>query len=278
MSKQLSIYNYDEFGDFFSDFLAAKKLQRKSYSINALARRIGLKSPSTLVMIAKKQRLPSMQSLNLLAVELKLKPEELLYAEVLVGLKGAKSPKEKLAFENRRDKLRLDSSKNPLAVENFEAWLKWYHLLVLEMFSLKGKSSTAEQIYKRIRIAIKKECFFEAINELKTRGLLKETSEGLKTQSHSIKFQSNKSSEALQSFHKRMLEEANISIDHVAVDARFFGELTLAVRQSDWNEAQQAIFDFLKAFNSRFSAKDGDDVYHLTTAMFPLTLKAKDSM
>src|SRR5688572_29633530 len=84
--NKMAIHDYLDYRDFLRDYVKGKRVANPQWSFAVWARQLGLKSPSTLIMIVNGQRHPSSKLAQTLAAQLKLNTNDTRYFLDLVKL------------------------------------------------------------------------------------------------------------------------------------------------------------------------------------------------
>ena len=89
--QKISIFNFDNYLDFLKVVAQPKdSAETNKLTLEDWAKRLGYRSPSSLSMVLKGQRLPSQDMLQAISEDLKLNQFEIQYLELLVKLEKQK--------------------------------------------------------------------------------------------------------------------------------------------------------------------------------------------
>lgn len=270
-----SIYTYGSFGEYFSHYVRHRKTAgggRVSY--RAMARRLRLKSPSLLAMIARGERHPTPAMLHKLCDYMQLSGPEARYAEALVGFKRARDIEEQLRCARELRRLKPANSELVLELETLEMIAKWYAVVILEMTRLPDFKPDAEWISRRLGATVSAEMARETLATLERHGLLEKDKRGrVRKVAEVVRSTVNLPATAIRSFHKQVLLRAHQAIDRQTVQERYFTTLTLPVPKSKIAQASKLIGQFRDEFMRQIS-EDGDtpdEIYHLAVQFFRAT-------
>lgn len=271
---RVSIFDFDS----YRDFLVKAGMPDGLYShtannLKTWAKRLGYKSPSSLTMVMKGQRQPSLEMINALSEDLKMNMKEKQYFMLLVQLEKAKSKN-----KDTKEILEKISSLNPketaisLSLKEFNAISDWYFLAIKQLISMPSFVEDEEWIHQKLRkkvpiIQIKSA--LETMLDTKTigrneNGRLVVLKEGLITTN-------DVPSSAIKRHHFGMINRALESIEEQDVNERQITSVTMKVKEEDIIKAKKYIFEFIKEFNERFSTSEADNLYQLNTQFFSHT-------
>ncbi|POB14120.1 DUF4423 domain-containing protein [Halobacteriovorax sp. DA5] len=273
---RVSIFDFESYCDFL--IKAGMPDGLYSHTANNLktwANRLGYKSPSSLTMVIKGQRPPSLEMINALCEDLQMNMKEKQYFMLLVQLEKAQKKNketkeilEKIAAINPKDKA------TALSLKEFNAISDWYYLAIKQLISMPSFIEEEEWIYLKLRkkVAINQIRYaIETMLETKTigrndDGRLIVLKEGLITTN-------DVPSSAIKRHHYGMINRALEAIQEQPVDERQITSVTMKVKESDVTAAKKYIFDFIKDFNEKFSTNEADNLYQLNTQFFSHTGK-----
>lgn len=271
---KISLFDFDDYRDFLIKVGMPDGLySHTSNNLQAWAKRLGYKSPSSLTMVLKGQRSPSFDMIRALSDDLKMNSKEKQYFELLVQLEKAnkknKDPKEILLKISS-----LNSEKNSisLGLKEFSAISEWYFLAIKQLISTPGFIEDDDWIYKKLRKKVTPSQIKNALNimtEMETigrdsNGMLIVLKEGLLTTN-------DVPSSAIKRHHFGMINRALEAIDEQDVNERQVTSLTMKIKNKDILEAKKCIFDFIKDFNEKFSTSDANELFQLNMQFFKHT-------
>jgi len=275
-AKRGEIYSFSSFGAFFADYVKTRK-GRDKLTYGTLARRLKLKSPSLLAMIARGERQPTPTMLHRLAEFMALTPAERLYADALVGFERAKDIDEQLRCARELKRLKPMSSELVLELDALEMIAKWYAVVILEMTKLPGFRADPAWISQRLGTTVSADMVRDALSTLE-RGQLTQTAPGgrLRKVADIVRSTVNIPATAIRSFHKQVLLRAHQAIDRQEVSERYFTTLTLAVPRAKIPLAGSLIGQFRDDFMTSMGDvnETADEIYHLAVQFFRATDQA----
>jgi len=228
---KVSITSFSTFSSYLTALSNEKKAMGKKFSLRALGQRMGLKSPSALLMIASGKRMPSYEILNRMAHLLKFSDRERDYAEALLGLHKCKDEGTRKSFLQTVERI---SAKNKVAnvdLDVFRLITHWYHMAIFEMTRLVDFRNDPLWIAKRLGQRITAKEAKEAVARMLRLGLLTQEMGDLKTRDVHLTAPQNIPSEAIRSNHRQTLSMAAEALSKQSVNERFVSSTTLAVQK-----------------------------------------------
>ncbi|WP_412477730.1 DUF4423 domain-containing protein [Halobacteriovorax sp. RT-2-3] len=271
---KVSIFDFENYCDFLIKAGMPDGLySHTSNNLKTWANRLGYRSPSSLTMVIKGQRSPSLEMINALSEDLGMNMKEKQYFMLLVQLekaqkknKDTKEILEKIAIINPRGKAIA------LSLKEFNAISDWYFLAIKQLISMPSFIEDEEWIYHKLR---KKPTInqikyaIETMLETKTIG--RNDDGRLIVQKEGLITTNDVPSSAIKRHHYGMINRALEAIEEQPVEERQITSVTMKVKQSDVSEAKKFIFDFIKDFNEKFSTNEANNLYQLNTQFFAHT-------
>lgn len=251
-------------GSSFREYLRAELTKRTkdnpSYSLRAFAKHLGV-SASGLSMTMSGKTPVTLAFIEKAAKKLKLKEE------VLTQLQ--------LQLINEKNKKTFEHDELEFIDEDYFSIIKeWHHYAILNLMRTKDFKPQPSWIAKRLGLTLPE--VQSAIEKLQRVKLLK--IENGKWEDLSSKFTTHsnykKMSAAAKENQKILFSKALDSIENDAFESRFHSGSTIAIKIDDMEHAKIFINNFRKEFMQRFdNLENADDVYHLSVALFGLSIK-----
>jgi uncharacterized protein (TIGR02147 family) len=272
-----------DFNDY-RDFLISKGLPDGMYShtsnnLKNWATRLGYRSASSLTMVLKGQRLPSEIMLDSLIDDLKLTRKEGRYLKLLVKLEKQKKEKRNTTkILKELDKISASESCFKISLQEFNTISDWYALVIKQLIDTPDFVYDYDWIYKRLRKNVSIFQIKKTIRSLIDLKLIKETDDGkLKVLKTGFVTTNDIPSSAIRNHHKGMISQSLKSVTEQTIEERHLAGNTLKIKPEDFSEAKQAIFDFIKQFNAKYSSPDSNDLYQLNIQLFSHTDKVSNN-
>jgi uncharacterized protein (TIGR02147 family) len=272
------IFEYHDYRKFLADWLAFKKASQSSFSLRRLAKEAGLAS-GYLPMVLGGQRPLSHAAWGKLAPHMGLTPREKGFFENLLQLGTSDSHERRVEALNRMQRSPRYQKGNPREAEVYEYLTHWYYVAIREMAAVDDFQDDPHWIQQRLRYSVSLQEVAVALEFLLKNGYLERGAGGkIKAPEKSLDCSGGIYRVALGKYHRELLQLAAESIDKTPSAEReiLCHTVTLGPKAMDEarriaNEAIQKITDLGK------TVEDGEDVYHMEVALFPLTNRKRSS-
>lgn len=267
------IYDFSDLQSYMRAYMKARKQKQSAFSYRWLAKRLGLKSHAHVGAIVRGEKVATAKLMDQFFALMNLESGELLYAKALLGLQNAKTPEERQFFSKKIESLRGKEGQAKILPGGATKFIeKWYHAAILEMIGMSNWREDTKLIARRLRAEVTPSQVEASIKLLLKLGLVKRDDAGkLQRVAESFISTNNVPNAAIRMFHKQMLEKSIRAVDDFKVTERTLLGHTLPIDKSRLKEAQQLIFEFQKSLHNLMQTVDGDEIYHLSIQMFPLT-------
>lgn len=277
MRAEVNLYDFTHYRSFLQADFEARKKKNPAWSHGAWAKRLSLKSNTSILKIIHGQREAGPQIINKLIGFYEFNPNERSYFKNLVKLAKLKNDPEtavlimeKMSNLHPKKKFRLLNDREFLAISH------WWFYAIREMVLLKDFEEDPDWIAKRLRFKLTPREVKKAIEVLLEIHLLKRDPNGTLLPTEQW-FESSDGviSEGLKRFHEGVLECAQSAVRKVDLGIREIGGSTFAIRKEQIPKAIQLLKkmrrDFAEAIEAGTPSGKGDEVYHIEVLFFPLT-------
>lgn len=257
------------------DWYSEKKNKNPSFSLRALAKKMGFNNHTLLSLILKGERRISPRHLESFKKGLGLSEKEREYFDTLVRYQNSETEDEKKIFRSHLMRI----SESPLVFEldhdRFKVIREWYHMAILEMTELKDFKSDAAWIVKRLGRNVSALEVKTAIERLIRLQLLKKEN-GKLVKSHGTLFVSSApKSEAIREHHKQVIQLAMSSIDEQPTTERCVHSFVVTIDETKFSDIEKMIRKFRAKVESTLEKKGGDETYQCSVQFFKLTQGGK---
>lgn len=164
-----SIFLYDNFREFLSDFYNEKK-KSSDYSYRVFSKKAGIKSPNYLALVISGKRDLSISNIHQFAAALELSNDEVEYFETLVLLEQAVQSDEVNFYKNRKQRLRKSRPTSKVKPSKNLIFSEWYYTGVLVLAHGHTLERAVEKIRSEMNLSIN--TIETTINQLLVCGLL----------------------------------------------------------------------------------------------------------
>ncbi len=256
---------------YLRDILIEKQKKNAQYSLRSLAKALGLQS-SFLSMVLNGKRDLSEDKAAQISEKLGLSAIETKRLNLLLRLEKSSQAKQRESLLNELKTLDPNySDRKDLAVEQFKAIAEWYHLPLQLLVDLDGFEWSEEAAAKALGITVHE--VRDALERLNSLELV-EWKPGQKPKKapgrHIVS--SPLKNEALQKYHRQMLEKTATALSTQEPSERFTGTQNLTFDEKQLKEAHQVLneaFDKLALIAEKKSKSK--EIYHANINLIRLT-------
>jgi len=265
------IFGFDDYRSFLQAACETRKQAQRSFNLAAWARKLSLKSSSTLIMILNGTRNPSAELTESLVQDLGLNPEEAEHFRNLVQLEKSKTnPHLRAMILDKMPVIKERPNSQLIKMKYFRLISEWYFMAIRELVDLPDFQEDSEWIQSRLRFRVTKPQIEEAIEVLVQCGLLARGENGKLQYTSSVATTFDVPNEDIQKFHKGSLELMKQAVDQVPAAEREMLNSTFTCRAEDLPLIKKRIRDVLKDL-AIFSDGPGDSVFMLQVGCVPVT-------
>ncbi len=267
----MKAYDFEHFKDFFEYSIREKSIDsngRKGRTLQALAKKLGYNSPSSLSMISTGERLPSHALLESLFTEWKTSEteRERIRLKVEIERKNRKG-------KNSSDLISKFNRLTPfhkIDLKNYNLIRDWYVMVIKVMASSPDFNEDPFAISLKLRKKVTPSQVKKALQLLVDSQLLVRDpiSQKLIPQFEKTETSHDISSDAIRENHKSMLQRATEALDEQSLQHRHFNSLSLQFDPKNTAAAKKRILDFVQQFNDEFNSEKSDQVYQLNVQLF----------
>jgi len=271
----LSVFNYTDYRSFLIDWHNEKKRQKPSWTLGVWSKKINAQSPATLTMILKGQREPSLDLARRIFDSMVLKANEREYMINLVRLKKVKDDPCLVALIIER--LAESQGSKDFWIMDHEQFLlisNWYFYAIRQLTKLDYFKEDPIWISENLQFKVTPKEVTEAINIMLDQGfLIRDENKRLRVLQSNLATPNDRASEGLKRYHEQTLEHAKISLREVELHQREISGVCFPVKMESLPLAKELIRKFQKDLCQLISTEEGDAVYQLEVAMYPIHIK-----
>lgn len=272
----ISVFDYQNYRLFLSDFLIEKKQQEKGFSQRDILRKMDVNSSGFLSNVLSGRNNLTTTQVATLSKILKLKKAEAAYFEAMVLFTQSKTLEEKNTYYSRMVKLQKSKFKS-LKSSQLSLFAKWHYAVIRELIYIHEFSGDYKTLAKMVDPPITPKEAEEAINELEKIGLIKKESNGIYRQKSGIVT----TGDEVRSFHVAnflldTIKHAERALDTVPPNERDMSVLTLKLSKEKTKQIKTEIQMFRKKL-LRMAETDSNQqqVYQCNINFFPATKKGE---
>lgn len=250
-----------------TDYLSAVRDQygerKKPISLKMWATRLGYASSRSLELIISGDRLPSEDMLYSLTRDLKLSVKEQNYLSLMVKReKLLRQKKSVLEIEAEMNKLRPDRFETHyIDNEIFRRVSEWYPIVIRQLAMTPQFRKDIAWISQKLRGKASAAQISAALAEW----------EGLAFDRRGLYTSEDVPSQAVRTYHKKMLQKAIEAVDEVDVQEREYIAITFKSSKKNIPEMKKALREIRDQLNADFNDDNDSEVFQLCMALFPHT-------
>lgn len=261
------MFEHSDYRQILKGELERRCRRNPRYSLRAFARDLAMGSARLSEVLSRKTGLSGEKAVEISAV-LGFTQEQTEYFRDLAEAEHARSQVGRELAKARLGKYRqLEYSS--LETDHFRMLQDWYHFAIFELLGTHKAQSDARWIATALGIQEVEAKL--ALERLERLGFIefKRKRYAQVEQFHAIS--SAVPSEAIQKFHRQVIEKAAIALGSQNIDRREFGATIMAVNRADLPKLKAKLRELRKTFNQEAAqASKKDSVYCLSTQLFEL--------
>ncbi|OFZ48729.1 MAG: hypothetical protein A2381_05260 [Bdellovibrionales bacterium RIFOXYB1_FULL_37_110] len=271
--SKISIFDFRDFKDYLNAVgFPDGNYNHQSNTLTKWAKRLGYRSPSSLTMVLKGQRLPSSEMVRTLIDDLKLQGKEKEYFELLVEHgRLQKRQKSSDSVLNRLSKLHNKTEYFQIDMGQFNTIAKWYYLVIKQLVSAPDFIEDIDWIVKKLRRKVTAAQVKKAITDLETLGLIKRQDGKIIKSEQAVMTSNDIPSSAIKEHHAGMMQMAAEALYEQPIEKRQISSLTFKMDTKKLLQAKEELMNFLNDFNEKYSDVLASEVYQLNLQLFSHT-------
>ncbi len=264
---------YATYRAFLEGIHTHRKRQLNHWSYGAWARKLRLKSSSTLIMIVKGARNPSDALTQSLVDDIGLKGNDReLFFDMVQLEKQKKSVPLTAVLQQRIRTHRPSTVSIQVALDQFAALSNTVGYTLRELIRLGNFREDVSWIAKRLRYRVSPLQIRTALKMMVRLGILQRNSAGVLTVVHEhIETSPAVASKAIRSYHTQVFDNAKTSLEEVPPEKREILGTSFPMKSTKIEESKKTLREFLQTFCDTYENTEGDEVFQLQLALFPLT-------
>lgn len=279
----MTVFEFDDFRAYLIYVRDHYPGMRRPITLERWAKKLNYRSPRSIAMVLKGQRMPSEDLVLAFSNDLNHSENERRYFELLVRKEKHKDNVPKAVLEELHKLNPRLIKRKPLENEIFRYVADWHNFVILQLFSTPSfkactDSKCAEWICKRLAGKITKEQVESSLELLeKLKFIEKDPNTGrlqLTTQDPLIASDEIPSA-AGRKHNVEQMEQAKEAIERQSLAEREVNSLTLRVNRAKLPAIKKAIKEFRDKFDKDFFDDEGDDVCQLNVQFFFHTVEDK---
>lgn len=274
----MNIFEFEDFRAYLNHVRCNYPGFRKPITLERWAKKLAYRSPRSIAMVLKGQRLPSTELVLAFSTDLKHSENERRYFELLVRKEKYRgNVPAAIAEELQKLNPRLVRRK-ALEAELFSYVSSWHHYVIMQMVQTPEFKDDAEWIAKRLGKKLTPEDVMASLTLLEKLNLLeKDEKSGKRRRSVSdpLITMEDIPSAAVRRHHVEQMDQARDALVHQPLMDREFSSITMRVSRKRLPEIKKAMREFRDKFDKDFFDDSSNDVCQLNLQFFFHTLEEK---
>lgn len=258
------VYESDSARDFLRKEYERRLKANPRYSMRAFASSLKMGSGALSEILSGRRPL-GLKSAERVARAMGLNREEAraLYELTYLDKRPSLSP------ADEEDGGRLAARQKRLDDDAFDAIAEWHHFAILNLLDCEGFEWSASHVSKRLGIGFG--AAQAAMQRLVRLGLVKLEGKKARGVRDVVLSPSGAPSEAVRSYHRRMLAKAAEALDTAPIGSRELAGTGFALDPARLSEIKREIAQFHDRIASKYGKGRRTEVYYLQSALFSLT-------
>lgn len=259
----VSPFVFSHHTDYLKALRDSGKNRKKPIPLKTWAEKLGYKTSRSLELIIAGDRFPSEDFIFKLAQTQKLTAAERTYLSLMVK-RGRLLQKRKDVKDIEEEMDRLRPAKFQIQYvdnETFQRVSEWYPLVIRQLAMTPQFKKDIGWISKKLRGKITSSQIAAALAEW----------EGLAFDRRALYSPQDIPSQAIRTFHKKMLQKAIEAVDEVPVEKREYNSVTFRASKEDLPKLKKQLREIVDGLNASFNNESANDVFQLSIVLFPHT-------
>lgn len=273
----MTVFEFDDFRNYLNHMRIHYPGMKRPITLERWAKKLNYRSPRSIAMVLKGQRLPSEDLVLAFSTDLNHTESERRYFELLVRKEKYRGnvPKS-IVDELQKLNPRLIRRK-AIEAEMFSYVSAWHNYVILQLFTTPGFDCAPEWIARRLGNKLTKEDVEASLNLLERLKLIERGEDGKlhRAGSDGLITMEDIPSAAVRRHHSEQMDQAKDALQRQPMSEREFNCLTLRVNRSKLPEIKKAIREFRDKFDRDFFDENSKDICQLNLQFFFHTSEEK---
>jgi uncharacterized protein (TIGR02147 family) len=273
----VSIFTYNDYRIFLSDYYKEKKESNADFSYQQLAKMAGFSSKSFIYNVLRGKKNLSQQSVVKIRNALKFSKTEAAFFENLVRFNQAESFLERKSYFEKLNAIypvtTEASNARTLRKDQYEFYAKWYHVVVRSLVDMYPQITDTAVFAKMVRPPIKPKQVEKSLALLVRLKLIEKQKDGTyRISSKILSTGPDVECLAIQDFHLSCGELAARAIKEVPRKKRNISGLTLGISNKTYEKICKETFLYQeKILELAKNDAEADSVYQFNFQLFPVS-------
>lgn len=269
--EAMTVFEFDDFRNYLNHVRCNYPGLKRPITLERWAKKLNYRSPRSIAMVLKGQRLPSEDLILAFSMDLDHSETERRYFELLVRKEKHKGSVPKAIAD---ELLKLNPKlvrRKAIDTEVFSYVSGWHHYVIRQLFSAPGFKDSPEWIAARLGNKVSAEEVVTSLELLERLKFIERDAGGklrLANGSESLITLADIPSAAVRKHHSEQMDQAKEALQRQPMTDREFTCLTLRVSRKKLPEIKKAIREFRDKFDKDFCDDDSKDVCQLNMQFF----------
>lgn len=278
----MTVFEFDDFRAYLNHVRSHYPGMKRPITLERWAKKLNYRSPRSIAMVLKGQRLPSEELVLAFANDLTHSENERRYFELLVRKEKYRGNVPKAIVDELQKLNPKMIRRTALDMELFSYVAAWQNYVILQIFSTPGFRACSAQdcvtwVHKRLGANIMREDVEASIALLERLKFIEKDGSGkyvLSAEDPLITMEDIPSA-AVRKHHVEQMDQAKDALQREPMMSREFNCVTLRVSRKKLPELKKCIREFRDKFDKDFFDDSSEDVAQLNVQFFFHTTEEK---
>lgn len=270
-----SAYKFLNYREYLTAMFSERKQMARKFSHRYLAQRLGLSSPTFMMLVMKGKRNITLDLAARISKEFKHTDKEADYFASMVRFAQAKTNEEKDRAFKKMTELRRYYHVRKIEEDQYSYYSNWYNIPIRELVTFPDFKGDYRWLAKQLIPAISESQARRSVELLLRLGLIKKKDDAFVPADPVISTGPEVNSLAVVNFHRSMARLFDAALDRIPKKERNNTACTVSISEKSFEEINKAVAECRKRVLS-IAADDNnsDRVYQINFQVFPLSVKA----
>lgn len=270
--SRASIFTYDNYRRFLSDYFDRQRAQNKNFSLRFFAQKVGFKSHSFCDKVIRGERNLTLESVLKIGKAIKLAKPEADYFQYLVLYNQAKTYQEKQDFFQEMSRLRRKLEFYRIQEDQYAYFSNWTYQVIREAVVYGDWKGDFKRLGQSLVPPIPEKEVEEAVALLVQTGFLKRAPGSRYVQANPVVSGQGCPPHIIKNVRTQFIFKALEAAETVPKERRHLSYSTLAISRKHFEEISGMLDEIRKKILSR-AVEDPEvhEIYSLNFQLYPLT-------
>ena len=272
------VYTYFDYRQWMKDAQKAIKTQRKAFTLEFIAHKVGLRSKGHITLIIQGHKNIPVRLVESFGKVFGLDADATKFFSALVSFNHARTHRDKKTFLDRMVALQGKVNKR-LVPEQYELCQHWYYPVIRELIRIVKVKEDWAGLARLVRPRITGREARDAVTALERMGLACRDPNGYLQQTEAVlSFGDGWRSVAVREFQHQTFDLAKNALDEVAPEAREISSVTMSISNARFAQLKLRLQEFREEVLGLIRTDDDPEkVFQLNLSLFPLSRSEKEA-